>query len=81
MKFNIDKCNVLHIGSNNQFTKYTMNGSELSKINHEKDLGITIGNDLKPEKNIVDVKKLTNWSASSVGLLSINLIKSYPYTI
>ena len=37
IKFNVDKCKVLHIVSNNQFTKYTMNDSELSKVNHEKD--------------------------------------------
>ena len=46
-----------------------MNGSELSKVNHEKDLGITISNDLKPV-NIVQtlLRKLTNWSASSEEL-------------
>ena len=52
-----------------------MNGSTLSKVNHEKDLGITISNDLKPIKHYSDVvkkKKLINWSASSVELLSIN---------
>ena len=57
MKFNDDKCKVLHIGSNNQFTKYTMNGSELSKVNQEKDLGVTISNDFKPDKHCSDVKK------------------------
>ena len=68
---------VLHISSNNQFTKYTMNCSELFKVNHEKDLGVTISNDLKPDKHCSDVKKnkRTNWSASSVELLSINLKK------
>ena len=62
IKFNVDKCKVLHIGNNNQFTKYTMNGSELSKVNQEKDLGVTISNDLKPKKHCSDVvkKKLTN---------------------
>ena len=49
MKFNVDKCKILHIGNNNQFTKYTMNGSELSKVNHEKELEVTISNDLKPD--------------------------------
>ena len=72
----------MHIGNHIQFTKYTMNDSELSKINHVKDLGTTIRNDLKPDKHCSDVvkKKLTNWSASSVELLTINL-KTYPYTI
>ena len=35
-KFNVDKCKVLHIGNNNQYTKYTINGSELFKVRHEK---------------------------------------------
>ena len=34
-----------------------MNGSELSKVNHEKDLGVTIINDIKPDKHCSDVKK------------------------
>ena len=34
--FNVDKCKVLHIENNNQYTKYTMNSSELSKKSHEK---------------------------------------------
>ena len=38
MKFNVDICKVLHIGNNNQYTKYAMNGSELSKIGYEKRL-------------------------------------------
>ena len=54
---NVDKYKVLHISSNNQFTTYTMNGSKISKVNHEKDLGITISNDLKPNKNCSDVVK------------------------
>ena len=34
-----------------------MNDSELSKVNHEKNLGITISNDLKPGKHCSDIKK------------------------
>ena len=60
MKFNVDKCKVLHIDSNNQYTKYTMNGSELTSINYEKDLGVTISNDLKPGKHCSDVVKKAN---------------------
>ena len=47
------------------------------KLTMKKKLGVNISNDLKPEKNIVQklLKKLTNWSASSEELLSINLKK------
>ena len=43
-----------------------MNGSELSKVNHEKDLGVTISNDLKPNKHCSDVKK-TNKLVGFIG--------------
>ena len=60
IKFNINKCKILNIGNNNQYIKYTMNGSEFSKVNHEKDLVITISNDLKPDKHCSDVVKTVN---------------------
>ena len=37
-----------------------MNGSELSKVNHEKDLAVTISNDLKPGKHCSDVVMKAN---------------------
>ena len=55
-----------------------MNDSKLSKVNHEKDL-VTTSNQI----NIVQtlLRKLTNWSASSDELLSINLKKLSAYYI
>ena len=53
LKFNVNKCKVLHISNNNQYTKYTMNSLKLSKVSHEKDL-VT---NLKPDKHCSDVKK------------------------
>ena len=67
VKFNIDKCKVLHIGSNNQYTEYTMNGSEPSKVSHKKDLGETISNDLKPSKHCSDVVKKANKLVGFIG--------------
>ena len=60
MKFNVDKCKVLHIGNNNHQTRNTMNGSKLSKVSHEKDLEVTIGKDLKSSKHCLDVVKKAN---------------------
>ena len=60
MKFNTYKWKILHIGNNNHHKKYTTNGSELSKVSHEKDLGVTISNDLKPSKHCSDVIKTPN---------------------
>ncbi len=62
MNFNVDKCKVLHIGSNNDRVKYSMNGVQLSKVDQEKDLGVIISNDLKPNLQCKEVtkKKLIN---------------------
>ena len=68
MKLNVDKCKALHIGNNNQYIKYTINGSELSKVNHEKDLEVTISNNLKPGKHCSDVvKKKANKLVGFIG--------------
>jgi hypothetical protein len=47
MLFNTSKCKVMHIGKKNQQGKYSMNGKELEVVQHERDLGIDISNDLK----------------------------------
>ena len=67
MQFNVDKCKVLHIGSNNDHTNYSLNGSELCKVNHEKDLGIIVCNDLKPGKHISEVVKTANKITGFIG--------------
>ena len=46
MKYNVDKCKVSYMANNNEYTNYTMNVSELSKVSYEKDLVVTINNDL-----------------------------------
>ena len=47
MDFNVDKCNVMHIGRKNPEYKYLMNNNVLQETQQEKDLGIMITNDLK----------------------------------
>ena len=37
-----------------------MNGSDLSKVSHKKDLGIANSNNLKPSKHCLDVVKTAN---------------------
>ena len=82
MKFYIEKCKVLHIENNNHYTKYTMNGSELSKVSHEKDLGVTISNDLKPRKHYKTlVRQLTNNWLRRKKNFEYKSEKGYPYTI
>ena len=48
MAFNVKKCKVMHVGTENPQAKYTMEGSELSVTTSEKDIGVKVTNDLKP---------------------------------
>ncbi len=42
MKFNTEKCHVLHLGQNNPMYRYSMGGVYLSTVEEEKDLGVII---------------------------------------
>ena len=44
-----------------------MNDSDLSKVTHEKDLGVTISNDLKPGKHCSNVVKKANNPVDFIG--------------
>ena len=46
MSFNADKCKVLHFGRKKVNYDYNMNGSILSDVTFEKDLGVVITGDL-----------------------------------
>ena len=60
-----------------------MNGSELTKVSHEIDLGITISNDLKPDKHSSDVFKTANKLVGFIGrdFAYKSEKKSYPFAI
>jgi len=47
MAFNIDKCKVMHIGKKNRGAKYVMGSKELKEVEEEKDLGVTVCQNLK----------------------------------
>ena len=47
LRFNADKCKVLHIGRANQSQEYCMKGAQLEAVAAEKDLGIYVDSDLK----------------------------------
>ena len=47
LPFNVRKCKSLRIGRRNPRTTYTMNEHVLEQVEYEKDLGITIDNELK----------------------------------
>uniref|UniRef100_A0A803K1Z4 Reverse transcriptase domain-containing protein n=1 Tax=Xenopus tropicalis TaxID=8364 RepID=A0A803K1Z4_XENTR len=46
MRFNVDKCKVMHLGCKNMQAPYTLNGTALGKSIMEKDLGVLVDNKL-----------------------------------
>ena len=63
LKFNKDKCSVLHMKSNNIKNKYYMN-EELTEVlkttEHEKDVGVTFSENLKFNKHISNIINKSN---------------------
>ena len=47
MRFNVAKCKVMHIGSNNAGSSYYMNGQLLDEVLMHKDLGVIVTCNLK----------------------------------
>jgi ribonucleases P/MRP protein subunit RPP40 len=50
MLFNVEKCKVMHIGSNNLKVDYVLDGIKLGVIEEEKDLGVFLCSDFKVGK-------------------------------
>ncbi len=67
MKFNVEKCKVMHIGINNDKVKYLMNGMEVSNTNSERDLGVMISDDLNPRNQCSKVVKTANKLVGFIG--------------
>ncbi len=62
MKFNVEKCRVMHIGINNDNLEYLMNRVELSVTNW-----VMICNDLKPSNQCSKVFKTANKLVGFIG--------------
>ena len=60
MKFNADKCKVLHFGNKNKHLAYNIGDTVLQKASEEKHLGICIQNNLKPDRHIDESVKKAN---------------------
>ena len=68
MKFNVDKCKIMHVGRNNPQYEYFMAGVKL-KVVEEEDIGVTIHNSLKPGKHC---KKITDTANAVLRQLTKN---------
>ena len=60
MKFNSNKCKILHVGENNPAVSYYMDGSELESSGVEKDLGVLVDSKLKFDQHINETVKKSN---------------------
>ena len=51
---NEEKVHILHVGPSNQRRPYTLGeeGQQIAKVYQEKDLGVIISSDLKPDKMV-----------------------------
>jgi len=60
MLFNLQRCEVMHIGRKNHNAKYEMGGKELIEVKEEKDLGVIVSSDLKFGKQCAIAAKKGN---------------------
>uniref|UniRef100_A0A8C8SCV0 Reverse transcriptase domain-containing protein n=1 Tax=Pelusios castaneus TaxID=367368 RepID=A0A8C8SCV0_9SAUR len=60
MKFNVDKCKVMHIGKNNPNYTYNMMGANLATTSQEKDLGVIVDSSLKMSVQCAEAVKKAN---------------------
>jgi predicted YcjX-like family ATPase len=50
MKFNVDKCKIMHVGRNNPRYEYFINGTKLKAVDDVTDVGVIVHDSLKPAK-------------------------------
>ena len=48
LRFNIDKCKIIHMGKNNPKFQYIMNNTPIQSVESERDLGVIIDHTAKP---------------------------------
>uniref|UniRef100_A0A803KAH8 Reverse transcriptase domain-containing protein n=1 Tax=Xenopus tropicalis TaxID=8364 RepID=A0A803KAH8_XENTR len=60
MRFNVDKCKVMHFGRNNINANYLLNGSVLGVSLMEKDLGVFVDNKLSNARQCHSVATKAN---------------------
>ncbi len=60
MPFNVDKCQVLQVGTRNKKLDYEMRGVKLKSVQCVKDLGVKIASNLKFSQQCVDAANKAN---------------------
>ena len=70
MKFNVDKCVVMHFGNHNNTCDYEMDGHKLKQSTSERDLGVIVCNTGKPSKQCLTAANKAN---STLGMIKRNI--------
>ena len=60
MLFNVEKCLVMHIGTNNKLYSYNMNNATLKAVDVERDLGVIINKNGKNSEQCLMAAKKAN---------------------
>ena len=66
MKFNIQKCHILHLGRNNLLFEYTLGEDKVACVEEEKDIGVLITSSLKPGRKCEQAAGVANRILSQV---------------
>ena len=67
MQFNVSKCKVVHYGKGSISYSYSMNSQPVDVVKSEKDLGVTVSDDLKAAAHCKEVYAKAN---RMLGLIS-----------
>ena len=80
LKFNIDKCKILHIGNTNPRQEYTMNSVPLNTVENEKDIGIIFDSKLNFDMHIsqcsADARKILGMISRSFKYLDKDSLRT-----
>ncbi len=60
MPFNVDKCQVLQLGTRNKKFDYEMRGVKLKSVQCVKDLGVKIASNIKLSQQCIDAANKAN---------------------
>jgi len=60
LKFNAKKCHVIHFGKKNPHSLYHINGTLVTEVNQERDLGVVISDTLTAHQNVLACVKKAN---------------------
>ena len=80
LKFHHQKCKYMTIGKNNDKVRYTLKDQDLQKVKEEKDIGVTINDELDFESHISE-KRQQELLVCYTCLLIVLIVKHFYVSI